>query len=167
MLNAGSVSAAKSDDVDAGDADRANGGGGVSFNPKDYHPDWKSIARQIKDQADHKCEFCGVPDGETGARDSFGMWHSAVAIADMSDEMAWLLWPMTGYPEPKRYLRIVLTTAHLCWETCADKMCIDPAHLRSLCQRCHLNYDRKHHLAVQAANRRARKLALQPELVTA
>jgi len=35
----------------------------VPCNYADYHPDWKSIRRQILDQADHLCEFCGVGNG--------------------------------------------------------------------------------------------------------
>lgn len=29
-------------------------------NYRDYGPDWKWIRRQILDQAEHACEFCGV-----------------------------------------------------------------------------------------------------------
>lgn len=58
-----------------------------------------------------------------------------------------------GKPHPVTGSRVVLTTAHVhdpAPENCA------PGNLAALCQRCHLNHDRKQHLAVQAENRRAR-----------
>lgn len=66
-----------------------------------------------------------------------------------------------GKPHPETDTRVVLTTAHM-WDD--DKMNCDPANLRALCQRCHLNWDRPHHLAVQKKNREARRLAVQPRL---
>ena len=52
-----------------------------------------------------------------------------------------------------RIIRIVLTIAHLDHtpENC------DPANLKALCQRCHLNHDKHHHRATRAATLRARR----------
>lgn len=125
----------------------------MAFNPADYHPDWKNIARQIREQAGNKCEFCGVPNGAHGARDRHGKWHDWPDYELYNSDVGWSLWP-DGPPDP---VRIVLTTAHLCWKTCADKKCIDPTHLRSLCQRCHLNWDREHHIEVQRRNREEKR----------
>ena len=125
----------------------------MTFKANEYHPDWKSISRQIREQAGNACEFCGVPNGAVGARDRSGRWHDLDMIDGMNSDVGYSLFG-DDYP---RIITIVLTTAHLCWETCANKKCIDPTHLRSLCQRCHLNYDRKHHLDVQKANREQRK----------
>jgi len=33
------------------------------MNRADYHPDWKSVSRQIREQAGDRCEFCGVENG--------------------------------------------------------------------------------------------------------
>lgn len=48
-----------------------------------------------------------------------------------------------GKPNPATGARVVLTVAHLDHrpENCADD------NLRAWCQRCHLNYDRKHHMS--------------------
>lgn len=56
-------------------------------------------------------------------------------------------------PHPDTGSRVVLTIAHLDHvpENC------DPANLRAWCQRCHLNYDAKHHAINSAATRRAGK----------
>lgn len=45
--------------------------------------------------------------------------------------------------------KVVLTVAHLC--DC-QPICMNPAHVRAMCQRCHLRVDRYTH----AAHRRAR-----------
>jgi hypothetical protein len=128
----------------------------MSFRASDYHPDWKNVVRQIRDQAGNKCEFCGVPNGVRGARDLRGDW---VPVEEFETHG----WGVVG--DAPNVTTIVLTTAHLCWKTCADKKCIDPTHLRALCQRCHLNYDREHHLEVQRQNREAKRLQLQPSLL--
>ena len=126
----------------------------MTFHAADYDPRWPEIARQIRDQANDECEFCGVRNGAVGARDRSGVWHDWEAdIEGMNSSEGDYLFD-GEYP---KIIRIVLTTAHLCWDTCRDKRCIDPTHLRSLCQRCHLNHDRPHHLAVQAQNRERRK----------
>lgn len=85
----------------------------------DYHPDWKWIRRQILDQADHACEFCGVAN-----------------------------YSMRGST------RIVLTIAHLNHDIRDN----DPSGLRALCQKCHLNWDRDHHLTNAAATRRKKRI---------
>ena len=45
---------------------------------------------------------------------------------------------------------IVLTIAHL---RDADPMNVDDDNLSALCQRCHLNHDRPHHIATRRTNR--------------
>ena len=36
----------------------------MPMNRADYHPDWESISRQIREQANWQCEFCGIEQGE-------------------------------------------------------------------------------------------------------
>ncbi len=57
-----------------------------------------------------------------------------------------------GDPHPETGSRVVLTVAHLDQDTTNNGR----DNLRALCQRCHLNHDRAHHLAVQRANRQRR-----------
>lgn len=61
-----------------------------------------------------------------------------------------------GEPHPITRSRVVLTVAHI--HDAAPEN-VDPRNLAALCQRCHLNHDRRQHLAVQAANRRQRLAA--------
>lgn len=125
----------------------------MAFDPRDYHPDWKSISRQIKEQADGKCELCGVPNGEYVERDRRNPMRWGV-LSEGSAEVAHL--------EGGWVTKIVLTVHHQC--DCDKRVCRDPSHLVCLCQKCHLNADRPHHLRVQAENRLAKKLAAQPLL---
>lgn len=132
----------------------------MTFDPSLYHPEWQSVRRQILDQADHRCEWCGAPNRETGDHDNSGKWWSTDDIVSMFGVDGEDIYET--FPRSSKLVTIVLTTAHLCH----DKMCIDPTHLRALCQRDHLALDRPHHLVLQAENRRKRRIAAgQRELV--
>lgn len=58
-----------------------------------------------------------------------------------------------GEPHPETGSKVILTVAHI-HDSSPEN--VAPTNLAALCQRCHLAHDRKHHLAVQAANRRAK-----------
>ena len=115
-----------------------------------YHRDWASISRQIREQANNQCEFCGVPNGERVRRDRRGQWHTEASImarpVARRDE---------GFGEWKPSVTVVLTVAHLCHDT----TCYDPTHLRALCQSCHLRYDAQHHARNAAETRRQQRMA--------
>lgn len=106
---------------------------------KEYHPDWKAISLRIrKERAGDRCEWCGRANGSMwmrgpGDRDE---WQPAAEGME-ADELAAI-----GY----RFTRVVLTVAHVDH----DKTNNDESNLAALCQRCHLNHDRKQH----AENRR-------------
>jgi len=119
----------------------------------DYHPDWKSISRQIREQAGNVCEFCGAPNGETVQRNAAGDWKLLDDLDTMQSDAGWA-W--LGTYDPSDPVRVVLTVAHLDHDTANN----DPANLRALCQRCHLNWDRERNIAkakVTAAATRGRK----------
>lgn len=63
-----------------------------------------------------------------------------------------------GAPHPVTGSRVVLTVAHV-HDSAPEN--VAPGNLAALCQRCHLGHDRKHHLAVQAANRRSKMLTAE------
>lgn len=88
----------------------------MPMNPADYHPDWKNISRQIRQQASWHCE--GTPH--------FPNCHA-----------------LAGDKHPDTGSIVVLTVAHMDH----DKTNNDPANLRALCQRCHLDWDHDHHMA--------------------
>ncbi len=98
------------------------------------------------------CEWCNLENHAKGKRDREGKWWSAGEIWN------------TMLPEEREYrfrdaspvmMEIILTIAHLDHDKENHEVADD--RLAALCQKCHLNYDRKHHLAVQKQNREARK----------
>jgi len=128
-----------------------------------YPPNWRSeIVPRIKARAgevldesgkivtEARCEWCNVTNHETGARDRFGVWRQENAIHNMNSGQG-----IDLYGEFPKMVTIVLTTAHLDHDKENHEVRDD--RLAALCQRCHLNYDRGHHLAVQKRNRESRK----------
>ncbi len=123
----------------------------MPMNLSNYHPQWKSISRQIRDQADNRCEFCGAPNGEIIVREKDGWFRvSGTGESELLDG--------------ERPVRIVLTVAHLDH----DRSNNDPMNLRALCQRCHLRWDADLHAKSAAITRRNRRVERgQIELVPA
>ena len=102
-----------------------------------YPANWKEIRREVLERAQNKCEFCGVEN------------HSIVIRPR---------WDRHGRSAVKK-TKIVLTVAHLDHtpENC------DLGNLKALCQRCHLRYDRMHHLVVARKTRQAKKQAARKD----
>lgn len=63
-----------------------------------------------------------------------------------------------GRPHPVTGSTVVLTTAHV---FDMDHMACSLLNLAALCQRCHLNHDRAHHMENAWRTRRARKCNLE------
>lgn len=117
---------------------------------RDYHPDWKSISRQIREQAGDCCEFCGTPNRALVWRWKGGhAWvHDFVLKQwDVRTQYEWCGAHVNGPT------RIVLTVAHLDHDVANN----DPANLRALCQRCHLHWDHEHHTKNAANTRRMKQ----------
>lgn len=96
-----------------------------------YPKDWPAISASIRERAGDRCECLG----ECGRGTHNGR------CPNCQGESAY----GTGS-------RVVLTTAHLDHtpENC------DPSNLRSMCQGCHLHYDKEHHQRTAYATRKAR-----------
>lgn len=117
-----------------------------------YPADWPQISQRIRQRAGWRCEWCGIENGRLGGRSQSGRWWDAGPL-DCSGrrprpgETWWCYNEEIGTSMLLPIVRIVLTVAHIhdpSPENCAEE------NLAALCQRCHLNHDRKHHLAVQA-----------------
>lgn len=102
-----------------------------------YPANWKEFSRSIRvDRAGERCECVG----------ECGLHHT--------------------HPGPRRCIerhmqeatyakgKVVLTTAHLC--NC-DPPCVNPDHVKAMCNRCHLRVDIKLHVEHRRRNRRLRK----------
>jgi len=99
-----------------------------------YLKDWKAISLRIRrDRAGDRCEC----EGECGTK------HLTARCTRVQG----------GYTDNGG--KVVLTVAHLDHtpEHCGDD------NLKAMCQKCHLNYDSKHHQRNAAATRKGRKAA--------
>jgi len=104
-----------------------------------YPPDWPAISLRVRERAGWRCECegeCGLHRTNPGPRRC-----------------------VEGNGAPAIWARgtIILTVAHLnaTGGPCAcDPLCGDPAHLKAMCQRCHLRYDLPLHRRNAAATRR-------------
>lgn len=96
-----------------------------------YPPNWPAISLDIRERrAMGHCEWCGVKAGDhyvSGAVVTLSVAHLGVPHID-------------GTPGDKH-----------------DKSDCRPENLAALCQRCHLNFDRRDHLARAAATRERKR----------
>jgi hypothetical protein len=121
-----------------------------------YPANWQEIRAQILQRDNHKCKWCGVPNGSIGYRDEAGcfhLWPEGMIGDILSDEY--------GY----KVIKIILTIAHLGAPMPdgspgdkKDKMDCRDENLAALCQKCHLAYDGDEHKYNSALTRRRRKI---------
>ena len=114
----------------------------MAFRLKDYPAEWRDVSRHIRFvRARGRCECegeCGLHRTHPGPR----------RCVERDGEPA--LWMKPGTV-------VMLTVAHLnarggpCQ---CEPHCADPAHLKAMCQRCHLRYDVPRH-RMNARTRRA------------
>jgi hypothetical protein len=101
-----------------------------------YPPQWKLFAAQIRERSHRQCECtgeCGLHQPNPAPRRCIER-HGTWAVFAKG--------------------RIRLTTAHLC--DC-QPICTNPAHVKAMCQRCHLRLDRFRHAHARIAHQRAAK----------
>lgn len=140
-------------------------------NRRRYGKRWPEISRRIRERDGQRCKWCGLPNGawvvrwNDPTRESVllmtkGTREEAIdtAMIRMPDDF-----PSYDNPEERpagRIVRIVLTVAHLdhVVENMADE------NLAALCQRCHLNHDRKDHNLNRLVNLDAKRGQLRLEL---
>lgn len=99
----------------------------MPHNRRKYPPNWEEIRVQIRARAANVCECRGECGKHRGRRCT------------------------ETHQKPARWFRgtVALATAHLCNH---GQMCANPAHLKALCQRCHLRLDSKLHWAHRKLN---------------
>ena len=105
-----------------------------------YPANWGEIRASILERAQGSCEWCGVPNSVWRNRGT-GAWTRNPEQVDA--------WAIDG----DRVTKIVLTIAHLDHQPENN----EPANLRALCQRCHLDWDRDHHAESAARTRCQRR----------
>lgn len=125
-----------------------------------YPPYWDQFSVWIrKHRAMDRCEQCRVPNGQLIYRGTLPdrttpVWHSPGPGWTYHAETG----EFFGYWQHEalvitRETRIVLTVAHLenLGDVCQCRRitgfkCANPKHVKALCQRCHLAYDRDMHV---------------------
>ena len=111
----------------------------MSKNSGQYPITWKATSWWIREvRAQRRCECMG----ECGLHHSNGPRRC-----------------IERHREPAKWAKgtVILTTAHLC---ACDPLCDNIAHLKAMCNRCHLRLDIKLHTARAAATRRKKKEAI-------
>lgn len=104
-----------------------------------YGPDWKEFSHRIRFvRAGGRCECMGECDSE-----SCNLERQGGRCRRRHGDPIW------GVPTDAV---TILTTAHLCH----DPSCRDEMHVRAMCQRCHLSYDRHLHARNAAWTRDAK-----------
>jgi hypothetical protein len=106
-------------------------------NKKKYPPDWKGISLSVKESAGWKCENCGAPHGVVGKHGADGVFYAKEDIDGMNSSMGFQLFG--NYP---KVIRIILTVAHLNHNPADNRR----ENLRAWCQKCHLAWDKEHHM---------------------
>jgi hypothetical protein len=124
-----------------------------------YPKHWEEFSRFIRfDRAKNHCEFCNVPNGELierGVLDGIPFYW-LTSGETFNAETGESLGQIHSYDlefSTKQPTKVVLTVAHLdndngiCDCEIKTKLkCANPDHVKALCQRCHLLYDRDRHL---------------------
>lgn len=118
-----------------------------------YPDDWKAISRRIRDRSGGQCEC----EGECGLHRTTGGPRRCVE--------------QNGQPALWANGKIILTVAHLGATRDDgspgdphDKMDVRDVNLKALCQRCHLRYDIKEHVANARKTRERKRAAVEPLL---
>lgn len=112
---------------------------------KKYAKNWKTEIRpKILQRARNKCEFCWVENYAIWQRDYNWEWHNIKEI----DQMGSCEWEMMFWEY--KPIKIILTIAHL--DHNIDNNNDD--NLKALCQKCHLNYDKIHHIETRTKNKK-------------
>jgi hypothetical protein len=132
----------------------------MPFKKERYPVDWKEIRVRILQRDGNRCKFCRAPNGAWISRDKDHGPIGAYMEADgrvTSNAGTPMGFARGSEWEGDKAVKVVLTISHLCH----NPKCKNAQHLSALCSRCHLEYDRRLHLARSAQTRRRRILARQ------
>lgn len=140
-----------------------------------YPDNWKEIVATIRARAGGQCEWCHVHNHAWGYRDKAGVFHRVSKQPLREAGCTRPPFMIASTQGVIKIIEIVCTTAHLGTTKTDgtpgdkhDKSDCRLENLASLCQRCHLNYDRDEHKQNAAKTRRRKILdAGQLELFNA
>lgn len=133
----------------------------MTFNKKNYPPNWDDLRRQVLERAHNRCEECGLMNQQIVMRKennrppTFQEWEW---FKDYRREGFSFVQAL----KKLGFTIIVLTIAHLDndphnWDITIDR-------LRAWCQKCHLKYDQKIHIQNRKYGRNYRNKNLKFDL---
>jgi hypothetical protein len=105
---------------------------------KGYSLDWRDIVRpSVLKRDKYRCSHCSL-----GNRISYAIVGNSKVVLD--DD-----WLLRKYIADKHKIyKVTLNIAH----TCSNKACVNEAHLITLCNSCHLRYDKHTNLINRLRN---------------
>lgn len=130
----------------------------MPINYSEYPPDWFSRIRPaVLSRANGCCEECGARNKTVISRDRHGYPREICGT-----EWDWVHQFARQYNTTigcalryYKFTRIILTIAHLDHDK--ENHSVQLERLKALCQRCHLNYDRRRHTENRRNGREWRK----------
>jgi hypothetical protein len=118
-----------------------------------YGAAWRNQTRpRILERDGNKCKFCGVPNHAEVWRFK-GAWFERKTRHWFSPDGS----PLYSWLGRSHLVKIVITVGHLNHVSGEDR----DDNLASMCQWCHLHYDRSHHKETRAARKDAARPLLQ------
>ena len=104
-----------------------------------YPPDWRTKIRpRILARANNRCEACNIKNYTVGYRNFNGIFFHMDELQERVEKNHPL--PQVDMSRPPT--KIILTIAHLDHDP--ENWEVKDNRLKAMCQRCHLEYDRKH-----------------------
>jgi hypothetical protein len=120
-------------------------------NKKFYDSAWDIISKDIREnRAKNRCEECNIKNHSVGYRDEYKIFRE-LEPTWMEDNT-----PNNSHFKNFKVFKVVLTVAHLDHNPENNNY----TNLKALCQKCHLNYDYKHHRETQLKNKFKDQLTL-------
>lgn len=130
-----------------------------------YPPNWLSEIRPaVLKRANNCCEWCGVENLAIIKREKDGTFRK---ICPEEHDMIHAKVKYSGYTKSGAmkklgFTKIILTIAHLDHDK--DNHDVDLERLKALCQKCHLGYDLKNHIANRKYGRNHKENNLKLDL---
>jgi hypothetical protein len=108
-----------------------------------YPKHWPDLSRKVRfERAGGRCQTCRRPHGATLRCLPDGRWFDPEYATWRNGRGRPAAWPNLLEATLLRTTRVMLAAAHLDHDPANNRL----RNLKSLCQRCHMLHDRRHHL---------------------
>lgn len=119
----------------------------MSIRKSDYPPNWPELSLQVREEANWRCELCGVGNQAIIRRGKGDAYEEVYEVEETDPDSFFTITTSTLELKQKRLRfhglsKVVLTVAHMD----RDRSNNERSNLRALCQRCHLVHDIHQHV---------------------